>query len=521
MVVTDLIRDCAERHASRPALIELGPGGRATPGATVTYGALYEQTLRLCQALLARGLTPGDRIAVLLENSVPMVVTEWACLRVGFLWVSLNTRSSAEELTAILADSSPRVLFVADRYRSLLPAVSTAAGCEVITVGESSSAWDELIATGRAEEPSCAVSSEQPVRIRYTSGTAGRAKGAVLARRCYDASVESVADVIGPVSGADVLLQVAPMTHASGAMLLPHVAAGACALLARRFDVGEFIDVVERFRVSSVFLVPTMLVRLLERVDDRAPLSCLKTIVYGGASMPVDRLRTGLELLGPVFVQIYGLTESTWPVTVLRRDDHMGADGLIAGRERLASCGRPTPVGEVRVVDAAGRDVVDGASGELWVRGRNTMLGYWRGGVVGGDRPPDDEKGLDGDGWMHTGDVAVRDAEGFVTIVDRLHDMIVSGGFNVYPREVEDALSTHEAVLESAVVGRPSREWGEAVHAFVVLRDGASAGPDELIAHCGRHVAAYKKPKSIELVDELPKNAAGKILRRRLRERTG
>jgi fatty-acyl-CoA synthase len=230
--------------------------------------------------------------------------------------------------------------------------------------------------------------------------------------------------------------------------------------------------------------------------------------------MPVDRLERGLEALGPVFVQIYGLTESNWPVTALRREDHIVGDAA-ARRRRLTSCGRPTAVGEVRIVGAGGSEVADGDTGEMLVRGRNTMLGYW--GKTGGNG---DAKGLDADGWMHTGDVAVRDADGFVTIVDRLHDMIVSGGFNVYPREVEDALSSHPAVLESAVVGRADPEWGERVHAVVVLRPGSSVTTAELATHVADRTAPYKKPRSIEFADELPKNAAGKVLRRVLKTTT-
>ena len=234
--------------------------------------------------------------------------------------------------------------------------------------------------------------------------------------------------------------------------------------------------------------------------------------------MPTDRLRRALELFGPVLVQIYGLTESTWPVCALSREDHLRRSGEPEPRwlERLHSCGRPTTVGALRIVADGSRDAAERELGEVRVRGRNTMSGYWRGGAsnVGAD-----EKGLDCDGWMHTGDLAFRDEEGFVTIVDRLHDMIVSGGFNVYPREVENALSSHPAVLEAAVVGKPDTEWGETVHAAVVLREGLVASTEELISHCAGRLSGYKKPRSLEIVGELPKNVAGKILRRKLRDR--
>jgi acyl-CoA synthetase (AMP-forming)/AMP-acid ligase II len=512
--VPDLLADVAARFAQRTALVDLvwdEAAGEYRRGSSITYDALYADALRFADALASRGLEPGDRIAVLLDNSVELVVTEWACLLSGLVWVALNVRSSAAENAAILRDCSPSMLVVAPRYRAQ---VDAGTGCAVVETG---AAWKELLSTGRPRRPPSAPGEEDVVRLRYTSGTAGRPKGAMLPRRCYDASVDVVGDVIGPLHGSDVLAQIAPMTHAAGAMWLPHAVAGATALLADRFDAPGFVRLACRERVTSVFLVPTMLVRFIEALANGQRPDSLRSIVYGGASMPVDRLERGLERLGPVFVQIYGLTESNWPVTALRREEHVvrGDDG--ARRRRLASCGRPTAVGEVRIVAPDGREAAAGETGEMLVRGRNTMLGYWGKSSGGLDA---DAKGLDENGWMHTGDIAVRDDDGFITIVDRLHDMIVSGGFNVYPREVEDALSSHPAVLESAVVGRADPEWGERVHAVVVLRPGAAATPAELAAYVGDRTAPYKKPRSVEFVGELPKNAAGKVLRRVLKTAT-
>jgi acyl-CoA synthetase (AMP-forming)/AMP-acid ligase II len=513
MSVADTIRESCRTFASRTALITLKKGaGDASHRVVeeVSYRDLYERTLRLCSALSRRGLKPGSRLAVLFDNSSEMVVTEWACLLAGFVWVALNVRSSPAEMSAILEDSRPSLLLVHEDHLRLLHAASVPPDCEVLEVGMSP-AWRRLLASGDPQEPTTRPGPEGPVRIRYTSGTAGQPKGAVLARRCYDASLDAVGDVIAPVEAGDTLVQVAPMTHASGAMLLPHVLVGARALLVDRFNVLGFIELVERYRGTTVFLVPTMLVRLLEELDDPRRLSSLKTIVYGGASMPVDRLARGLELLGQVFIQIYGLTESPWPVTALSREDHPIEGNAAARAERLASCGKPTTVGELRIIGPDGAALGPHTPGEIVVRGRNTMLGYWS---LPGRETPHDIKGLDGGGWMHTGDIGFRDEAGFVTIVDRLHDMIVSGGFNVYPTEVEAALSSHPSVLESAVVGVPDPEWGERVHASVVLKPGMSATPHELIAHCGRLIAGYKKPRSLEIVAGLPRNPSGKILRR-------
>lgn len=508
--VVQLIHDIGARHATRPALVDLAwdEASRSFRRArATTYAELHESALRLADSLAAKGLRPGDRVAVLLDNSVELVASEWACLLSGLAWVALNVRSSAAEHAAILADSRPSAVIVADRYRDRLEARALPSSCFVVDTGPG---WSQLLSEGRAVRPSHEPGPEDMVRIRYTSGTAGQPKGAVLPRRCYDASVEVVSDVIGPLLPTDVLAQVAPMTHAAGAMFLPHAALGAVALLADRFDANAFVELALRERVTSAFLVPTMLVRFVEALADSARPDSIRSIVYGGAAMPVDRLERGLEKLGPVFVQIYGLTESNWPVTALRREEHVVEGDEAMRRARLASCGRPTAVGEVRIVRDDGRDAANGESGEMLLRGRNTMLGYW-------GKGRGDAKGLDEEGWMHTGDVAVRDAEGFVTIVDRLHDMIVSGGFNIYPREIEDALSSHPSVLEAAVVGHPDVEWGERVHAVVVLRDGAVADEAALAAHVAARTAPYKKPRTFEFVRELPKNAAGKVLRRALK----
>jgi acyl-CoA synthetase (AMP-forming)/AMP-acid ligase II len=538
VAIPDLLEDVATRFAARTALVGLEwneAAGDYARGASTTYAELYGDALRLADALAARGLRRGDRLAVLLDNSAELVVTEWACLVSGMVWVALNVRSSAHENAAILRDCSPAVLIVSPRHRAQF---ETGVPGSPPLVVETGAAWDALLASGQARRPPSTPGEEDIVRLRYTSGTAGRPKGAMLPRRCYDASVEVVGEVIGPLLAGDVLAQIAPMTHAAGAMWMPHAVVGATALLADRFDARAFLRLVLRERVTSVFLVPTMLVRFVEALSGNARPNSLRSIVYGGASTPADRLERGLELLGPVFVQIYGLTESNWPVTALRREEHVVTGDAAARRRRLASCGRPTSVGEVRIVAADGREAGPGETGEMLVRGRNTMVGYWGKDDRGEAKALDAEgigiqakgldvegigiqaKGLDAEGWMHTGDVAIRDADGFITIVDRLHDMIVSGGFNVYPREVEDALSSHPAVLESAVVGRPDPEWGERVHAVVVLRPGAVATASELAAHVGERTAPYKKPRTIEFAGELPKNAAGKVLRRVLKSTT-
>lgn len=505
--VSTLIAELGARHGARTALVDLS-GDRPVE---ITYERLVESTTGLARALHGAGVRRGDRVAVALDNSIEMVTTEWSCLIAGFVWVALNVRSSSGEIAEVLSDCRPSVVITNERHRESVVAAASPQS-SILVVG--SAAWGAFLEAAAVDVALFTPAAPDPVRIRYTSGTSGRAKGAILSRAGYDASLEIVSEVIGPLDADDVVAQVAPMTHASGAMLLPHLAVGARAVLIDGFDAPALIEYCTYYRVTAMFLVPTMLIRFLDAIAEGDDLSSLRTIVYGGASIPAETIAAAVERLGPIFVQIYGLTESTWPVCALRRDEHVRARGESRERwlTRLASCGRPTAVGDVRVVGDGGKDVADGESGELWVRGRNTMTGYWGAGDAEG-------KGLDRDGWMHTGDIGVRDADGRITIVDRLYDMIVSGGFNIYPREVEDALASHEAVLESAVVGRPHSQWGEAVHACVVVKPGVAATVEELMEHVAVRVAGYKKPKTLEFIDELPKNASGKILRRVLRER--
>ena len=520
-----VIAEACARHADRTALTEFvldADAAHYRPGRTLTFSQLYLQCRQLCAALHAAGVKPGDRLVTLLDNVVESVVCEWACLLDGYVWVAINGRSSTSEVEAFLEDAQPAVIVAGPDLRHLLGPSAALRSAFVVETGPDGD-WAAFLAAAPADYQMSAPDSEDPVRIRYTSATSGKAKGAVLPRRAYDASLATVSTVIGPLKTEDCVVQAAPMTHASGAMLLPHVQVGAGALLLDRFDAAAFVDLVETRRPTAVFLVPTMLVRVLAVGGKDQRLSCLRTIVYGGASMPVETLRDAIGRLGRVLVQIYGLTESTWPVTALLRDEHP----LDGDAERLASCGRPTAVGQLRIVTAEGPEADVGETGEVLVRGRNTMLGYWKGGGIGGGAGCADDggdagdggRGLDADGWMHTGDLAYRDAEGFVTIIDRLHDMIVSGGFNVYPREVENILASHAAVLESAVVGRADAEWGETVHAAVVVKPGCTVTAAELAAHCAAGLAGYKKPRSIELVDALPRTSSGKILRRAVRER--
>jgi acyl-CoA synthetase (AMP-forming)/AMP-acid ligase II len=303
------------------------------------------------------------------------------------------------------------------------------------------------------------------------------------------------------------MVHIAPMSHGSGSKILAYFARGARNIPVRKFDPELFLHLVERERATSTFVVPTMISMLHDAAQDRLhDLSSLRDVTYGGAPIAAGVITQARERFGDVFVQVYGSCEAPHPVTVLRKEDHVVAPGQ---ERRLASIGREVAAVDVRVVDADGADVPDGDEGEMVVRGDNVMRGYW-----------DDAAATSAvlrDGWYHTGDVCVRDAEGYYYIVDRARDMVISGGLNVYPAEVELALHRHPAVSECAVVGIPDELWGESILAFVVLKPGSVATEEDIIATARGHLAGYKKPSRVEFVETLPKGPTGKILKRDLR----
>ena len=308
----------------------------------------------------------------------------------------------------------------------------------------------------------------------------------------------------------DRMALVGPITHASGMLLMPILFAGACSVILDRFDVEQYLETIQREKITHIFLVPTMVNMILNHPGAQDyDLSSLKKVLYGAAPMSTARIRQAFDFFGPILVQGYGLGEATSLVTLLTTTDHIRA--IRDNSEILASCGRPVFDTEVKVVDENGCEISPGQIGEIIIRGPDVMMGYWE--------EPELSKETLVDGWIHTGDMARVDQEGFIYIVDRKKDMIISGGFNVYPTEVEQCLYTHPSVYEVCVVGVPDETWGEAVKAVVVLKAGCSASVEELIEHCSRFLADYKKPRSVDFIDQLPKNPHGKIVRRLVQEK--
>lgn len=471
---------------------------------TWSYERLDRHANRVACSLVRDGACPGDRIGYLGRNSDEVVLLALACARAALIFVPLNYRLAPLEIAHILNDADMRLLFLGAGY--LAPGGSTTATREAADVIESG--WLETSAA-----PSHVTSaSTDPVLMIYTSGTTGLPKGVVLSHRSlFGTSTlrRQAAVAWDNWSEDDVTLVPIPLAHIAGfGMLVRTLFFGGEAIIQQTFDPGDVLLAIEHQRVSKIGLVPTAIKMILDHPRARAvDYSRIKTMIYGAAPITTDLLREALAVFGCQFAQSYGMTETSGTCAALPPEDHD-----IAGTPRMRSAGKPLPGTELRIVDDEGRTLPCGAIGEIAIRCISVMQGYWR-------MPEATAAVLDDDGWYRSGDAGYLDADGYLFIKDRLKDMIVSGAENIYPAEVENALADHPDVAQVAVIGVPDVRWGEAVKAIVVPKAGAQVDVAALIDWSKRRIADYKAPKSIDLVEALPMNAAGKILKAELRER--
>jgi long-chain acyl-CoA synthetase len=465
----------------------------------LTYSALDEMTARAAELLRDRGVKAGDRVGLMLPNVPAFVALYYAILRRGAIVVPMNVLLKRREIAYFLEDSGARLIFAYDDVAEEARAGAVEANAEAAVLERGGlPSWLERY---EAEPGVAPTDPGDTAVILYTSGTTGQPKGAELTHANLDGNAEVVCRELTQVGPEDVVLGALPLFHSFGqtGAMNASLRGGACLALLPRFDPREALETIQSLRVTVFLGVPTMYAAMLNH-PDRAnyDLGSLRTCISGGQSLPVELLRGFEEAFGCKILEGYGLSETS-PVACQNRPD----------RERKpGSIGIPIEGTEMKVVDDSGRELADGEVGEILIRGPNVMKGYWR-------RPEETREAIS-DGWLHTGDLGRRDAEGYFYIVDRKKDLIIRGGYNVFPREVEEVLYEHPDVREAAVVGMPDKDLGEEIGAAVVLRDGASATAEDLQQHVKSQLAAYKYPRRVWFLDELPKGATGKILKREI-----
>ena len=506
MFLGDIIRLNGRKYPSRTAIM--------TGEQTVTFGALLDGSMRVANAMLELA-SPGDRIAILAENLPEYVECYYGVPSAGMALTFLNYRLHPREWTWILNNAEARVLIVQHKYlESIEPFLAEIPSVEhVIVIGEGERgrypSYADMIGAAAADEPDLIVDEDSTAWLLYTSGTTGFPKGAMLTHRnLIAAALESVIEYEPQPDERNLVAF--PLCHVSGYTVpLTHVRGGRI-VLTPLFEPELWMRLVQQHGITGTAMAPTMLNMVLQHPKiDEYRLDTLRGIGYGAAAMPVEVLRAAIERFGPIVYSGFGMTELGGNVLTFPKSAHARA---IAGEQHLlASCGTPMCLADVRVVDEKMNECPPDVVGEMVIRGEQVLKGYFR-------NEEGNKKAFEG-GWFHTGDMARRDEEGFFYIVDRMKDMIITGGENVYSREVEEVLYTHPAVSEAAVVGLPDAIWGENVTAVVVLRPGMTATEAEIIATARDRLAGYKKPKRVIFLDELPKTVSGKIIKRELRDR--
>ena len=505
MNVADLVRQTASRLGEKTAIV--------FHDQAISYSQLDAEIDRAAAGFAALGVRPGDRVGVLVHNVPHFIYAYQGLARAGAVTLPLNTMLTTDEVSYILADADARAVVVSEPYvgivdglRETLPMLE-----HVIVAGTTAPVgtmtWEQMLGRGSGGPPAVDPSPDDLAVLAYTSGTTGRPKGAMLSHANLLANLDQMSQAkLLAEAEDDVVLLALPLFHiyALNVILGLTVRAGGSAVLLERFDAVGSLDAVERHGVTVLFGAPPMFIAWLNTPGvERYDLSKVRLAVSGAAPLPAMVLEDFRRKLGITIWEGYGLTETAPGVT----SNAMGEEA------KPGSIGKPLPGVDVRIVDASGDDVEDGDPGEILVRGPNVFRGYWR--------QDDATAEVLRDGWLHTGDVGYEDADGYIFLVDRVKDLIIVSGFNVYPREVEDAIFRHPKVAEAAVVGIPHPYTGETVKAYVVLKPGESATEEEVLEFCKRSLARFKCPQVIEFVKELPHLPTGKVLRRLLREGTG
>lgn len=478
-----------------------------------TFAELDRFASMAANGLIAGGAGAGARIAWLDLNSDRVFEMLLACAKSRTVFCPLNWRLAAAELKQIIDDSEAEILFVGPRAFSLVEGLDLRAVRKIVAVGAAHDSWEDYSAwrnRNSERDPEIRTDPMDDAVQIYTSGTTGRPKGVVLPSGAFlRTSTETTGEMAwNRWQADDVSLLTMPCFHIAGLRWgVMALLSGATTVVMPEFTPAEVVRLIGEYRVSRVFLVPTAIQFVLAAAANMvSDFSSLRLVWYGASPMPLALLQDAMRVFGCMFIQSYGMTETSAQATYLPPKDHDPE-----GNERMRSGGKCLPGVQIRIIDENGIALGPRRMGEICIRSPSNMSGYWK--------LKQETRAVMRNGWIRTGDAGMVDEDGYVYVLDRVKDMIISGGENIYPAEVENAIVGHPAVAEAAVVGQPDNVWGEAVKALVVLRPGHSATAEEIIAHARRSIASYKVPKSVDFVDALPKTASGKVLKRELRER--
>jgi long-chain acyl-CoA synthetase len=511
MVVGDMLLRNANKFPEKIALV--------SQGLSISYQALNERVNRLAKVLLRKGLKKGDRIGVLVHSCYQFIEIYFAAAKTGGIFCPYNNHLKEKELNDIINYSSPEFLFLDEDYGEIIESIKPHLESVKHYICLQKPRWsfmedyERLLSKGDKKEPGIKILESDIMSILFTAGTTGRPKGAMRTHR-HVVSNATTGVIELKVSYDEKALISFPMYHVSCEdnigrhFFMPNTI---YIKSEGQFDPKEVLELLSMERITMCQFVPTMINALLQVPDiDRYDLSSLRLIMYAAAPMPVELLKRALQKFRCGFAQFYGQTESGPLMTILPPEDHV-LEGSEQQLQKLGSAGKSVISYEVRVVNEEGTDVSVGEVGEIIGRSEAMMEGYWQ-------LPKESAEKLR-NGWLHTGDMGKFDEDGYLYIVDRKDDMIISGGVNIYPREVEEVLYQHPSVFEASVIGVPDDYWGEAVKAIIVTKENAVASEDEIIRFCGERLAGYKKPKSVEFWKELPKSPQGKILKKDIRKR--
>lgn len=482
-----------------------------------TYAETNARADRMASALERAGIGKGDRVAILQHNCPELLETLFAIFKAGAIAVPINARSHPKEFAYVIADSGAKALVFTEEFAGGIEAVrSEIDGVKIFVCIGSPPAWakdyDAFLATGATTHSDADCDKDDVAWLFYTSGTTGKPKGAMVTHGNLQFMTDRYPREVYKLGADDIVMHAGPMTHGSGLWILPITAGAGTHLIptSRSFDPDQIFRLIETHRVTKIaFIAPTMITMLLNSpAVDKYDTSSLRFVGYGGSPMYVEDLKRAVKRFGPVFCQIYGQGESPMTITMLTPDDHRLRDDALA-EKRLASAGRVRDDIVVAVLDENDKELGPDKIGEIAIQGDVVMKGYWN--------KPEATEEVFKNGWYHTGDLGLRDEGGYVYLLDRKKELIISGGANIYPREVEEVLLLHPGVLEVAVIGLPDRLWGESVMAVVRSRPGANPTEEELVELCRDNLAGYKKPRYFRFVSDLPKSGYGKILKRELK----